>query len=141
MKISKVKSVVGNGSWTHEKFGLLYKFEYQMEDGATVVANHKTADGSFEVGTEVEYTITNPEFNSGKVSKPKDQNFQQPTTQSPTQRNDTANAILYQVCLKGAMEFYTSYHSEIDGLLFNAENINGLAFSIALKAKENISKL
>ena len=45
MKISKVKSVQPNGTWDSQ-YGTLYKFEYVMEDGAVVNANHKTQDGA-----------------------------------------------------------------------------------------------
>ncbi len=70
MKTSKVKTVQGNGTW-ESNYGLLYKFEYLMEDGQVVNANHKTQDGAFKPGDTVEYEITNAQYNNGKVSKPK----------------------------------------------------------------------
>lgn len=73
-KLSKVKTVQGNGTWD-SKYGLLYKFEYLMEDGQVIHANHKTQDGAFNVGETVEYEITNAQYNNGKVSKPQENDF------------------------------------------------------------------
>jgi len=74
--ISKVKAVQGAGHFDG-KFGRMYKFEYEMEDGKCLQANHKTEDGFFSVGSEVEYDITRTHEqygNSGKVGKPQDEN-------------------------------------------------------------------
>lgn len=70
--ISKVASVQGAGSF-NSQHGMLYKFEYTMLDGTTLVANHKTETGFLPVGSEVEYQIkqTNQYGNSGTVGKPK----------------------------------------------------------------------
>ncbi len=73
--ISKVRGVQGNGHFDG-KFGRMFKFEYEFEDGNIMEANHKTEDGFFPVGTEVEYTITRTHErygNSGKVQKPQEQ--------------------------------------------------------------------
>jgi hypothetical protein len=72
MKTSKVKAVQANGTWDSPN-GIFYKFEYLMEDGQVVNAMHKTAEGFFKIGSDVEYEITKPEYNSGKVRKPEQQ--------------------------------------------------------------------
>jgi hypothetical protein len=82
MKTSKVKAVQANGTWDSPN-GIFYKFEYQMEDNQIVNAMHKTAEGFFKVGQEVEYEITKPEYNSGKVRKP-EQGFQGSSHQGST---------------------------------------------------------
>jgi hypothetical protein len=82
MKTSKVKAVQANGTWDSPN-GIFYKFEYQMEDDQIVNAMHKTAEGFFKVGQEVEYEITKPEYNSGKVRKP-EQGFQGSSHQGST---------------------------------------------------------
>ena len=82
MKTSKVKAVQANGTWDSPN-GIFYKFEYQMEDNQIVNAMHKTAEGFFKVGQEVEYEITKPEYNSGKVRKP-EQGFQGSANQGST---------------------------------------------------------
>ena len=80
MSLSKVKSVTGNGSFESE-YGalqesgkkLLFSFEYEMEDGTILTANHKTDTSPFAIGTDVEYEVTktHPEYGkSGKVKKP-----------------------------------------------------------------------
>lgn len=79
MKTSKVKNVTGNGTYDSQ-YGLLYKFEYTFEDGQVLNANHKTSDGAFKIGEDVEYEIkgTNDYGSWGKVSKPTEaQNFPQ----------------------------------------------------------------
>ena len=129
MKISKIKAIQGNGTF-ESKFGLMYKFEYVMEDGTLVNANHKTEQSPFKVGDTVEYEITNAEYNNGKVSKPQD---------NPTQSNggfNTSDSILYQVCLKGSMDYIIQHN-----LQFTPDNINSLALEIAQSAKANIGKL
>lgn len=70
---SLVAKVSGNGTFENS-YGLFYKFEYEMEDGTVLSANHKSKDGNFPQGTEVEYVIrgTNDYGAWGKVSKPFD---------------------------------------------------------------------
>jgi len=96
--ISKVKSVQGAGTW-ESKFGLMYSFEYTMEDGATFKANHKT-DKSFNVGEVCEYEITRKHEmgDSGKIGKPKEQS-QTPGT--PAYDNRQAS-IVAQFCFREA---------------------------------------
>jgi len=69
---SKVKSVQPNGTY-ESAHGTLFKFEYEMEDGVVLAANHKSQDGFLKAGESVEYTIkgTNAYGNYGSVSKPK----------------------------------------------------------------------
>ena len=69
---SKVKSVQANGTYD-SAHGTLFKFEYEMEDGRVLSANHKSQDGFLKVGESAEYTIkgNNAYGNYGSVSKPK----------------------------------------------------------------------
>lgn len=71
MKASKVKSVQANGTY-NSKFGLLYKFDYEMEDGTAFTANHKTETGNFNIGDQVEYEIkgSNDYGSWGSIKKP-----------------------------------------------------------------------
>lgn len=80
--ISKVKSVQANGTFDSQ-YGTLYKFDYEMEDGTFLSANHKSQT-PFAVGAEVEYEIkgTNERGNYGGVSKPKDSNYSQGSKKS-----------------------------------------------------------
>lgn len=61
MKTSKVKSVQGNGSF-EGKYGLLYKFEYEMENGDVGEANHKSPEGIKKVGEEVTYELKSTDY-------------------------------------------------------------------------------
>lgn len=92
--ITKVKSVQASGSFenaygaiqdnaelpNHGK-KLLYKFEYVMEDGVVITANHKTTTSPFQAGSDVEYEVKkdDPEYGkSGTVKKPDTGNFNAP---------------------------------------------------------------
>ncbi len=74
--ISKVKHVQPNGTWD-SPHGMLYKYEYTMESGETLVAMHKKEGGNFQIGAEVDYEITkrNEHGNFGKVRKPESANY------------------------------------------------------------------
>ena len=71
---AKIKAIQGSGTF-ESKFGLLYKFEYQFEDGVILTANHKTQQSPFKVGDEVEYEIKMENENGriGSVKKPEGQ--------------------------------------------------------------------
>ena len=56
MKTGTVKEVTANGTWDRPE-GTLYKFEYIMEDGSSLTANHKTSSAPFKAGDAVEYEI------------------------------------------------------------------------------------
>ena len=73
MKTSKIQKVTADDTWTssHDQ-SLMYKYEYTMEDGATLQASHKK-ENLFQVGDVVEYEITKPDHPKGpygKVKKP-----------------------------------------------------------------------
>ena len=69
---SKVKSVQPNGTYENAH-GTLFKFEYEMEDGVVIAANHKSQQGFLKVGESAEYIIKGDAGfgNYGSVSKPK----------------------------------------------------------------------
>jgi hypothetical protein len=68
---SKVKSVTANGTWDSQ-YGTLFTYEYTMEDGVTLQANHKKQE-PYAVGTEVAYVVKRDGQygKSGKVYLPK----------------------------------------------------------------------
>ena len=72
MKTSKVKSVQGNGTY-ESQYGILYKFDYEFEDGTYLSANHKSQN-PFKVGETVEYNVKGNAggMDYGTVSKPKE---------------------------------------------------------------------
>ena len=62
-KTSKVTRVTGNGTW-ESKFGLLYKFEVELENGDIGEYNSKSKDQTkFVVGQQASYDITSREYN------------------------------------------------------------------------------
>lgn len=132
---SKVKAVQASGTWDSPN-GMLYKFEYTMEDGTTLTAQHKEPSNVFQPDTEVEYEVKgeNSYGKYGKVSKPQEQPFVQG---GGSTKNNTSDSILYQVCLKGVMDYKIQHGHQY----FTAEDINNLALDIARVAKQNIEKL
>lgn len=138
MKTSKVTAVTANGTYD-SKFGLLYKFEYKFEDGQVLNANHKTQDGNYAVGEEVEYEVkgSNDYGSWGKVSRPQTEGGSFGGFKKDPKTQD---AILYQTVLKGVMEYYIQQDPSFN-VGFKSADINGLALEIAKGAKENINKL
>jgi len=69
---SKISNIEGAGEYSHQQYGLLYRFIYEFEDGQRLRANHKTEISPFNLGDTAEYTKTG-EFDgtaTGKVSRP-----------------------------------------------------------------------
>lgn len=127
-KISKVKSVQGNGVYENAngvdvgggKKGY-FKHEYTFEDGTTLVANH-TTQMPFPVGTEVAYEVkgTNNYGSWGKVAKPKENGQQnQSTPKTPEEKSAVQKAIIYQSAFKEAVGFHNINRFTNSGNAFN----------------------
>ena len=148
-----VKSVTGAGDFTND-FGTFNSWEYTMTDGTVLKANHKNTTQPFAEGSEIEYEIKRVHAehgNSGKVGKRQDNpqpnvNGTHTANTAPTQTSNPNapvninDSILYQVCLKGAMDHYTEMSTPGQNY-FTSDDINRLALDIAKIAKENIAKL
>ncbi len=104
MKTSKIKSVTPNGTFD-SKHGLLYKFEYEMEDGTSLTANHKDPFNVFGIGQEVEYEIkgTNDYGSWGSVKKPESDYRAFTTTQAD--QDTRQRSIVRQSCLNRAVDY------------------------------------
>jgi len=142
-KVGKIKTVNdGLNSW--EKDGTTYyPHIYHMEDESVFIANHKSLN-PFKAGDEVEYQITgqdNKGNNKGSVGKVQDQKFSNGGGNSQPQKTytDNSDAILYQVCLKGAIDVHSSSGNGL--VLPTEEALNAYAFNLARIAKENIKNL
>ena len=72
IKTSKVARVTGNGTW-EGKFGLMYKFEIEMENGDIGENLSKTSECRFKEGQQTDY-----EFIDGQFPKIKPINTFQP---------------------------------------------------------------
>jgi len=128
MKTSKVKSVQPNGTYDSQ-YGvddgngnkIMYKFEYEMEDGTVMTAGHKTVQSPFNIGDTVEYEILNTNFNSGSVKKPQEQfnsnsgggNF------SPSKERQ----IVLQSCLKASASYYAERSEGTPEVVFEQAKI------------------
>ena len=81
-KNSRVTRVTGNGTW-EGKFGLMYKFEIEMENGDIGENLSKTPECRFKEGQETDY-----EFTGGDWPKIKPvNNFQPKASNSDVQDN------------------------------------------------------
>ena len=72
-KLSKVKSVQGNGTWSSNDGTLFYKFDYVFEDGQSLSAMHKEESNALPVGEMAEYEVkgSHPTYGDrGSVGKP-----------------------------------------------------------------------
>jgi len=114
MSLSKVKSVTGNGSFENE-YGalqesgkkLLFSFEYEMEDGTIIKANHKTSTSPFSIGSEVEYEVkkTHPEHGKiGSVKKPDTGNYSSNASKGSGNDDSRQLMICRQSSLNRAVE-------------------------------------
>ena len=56
-KLSKVKSVQGNGTWSSNDGTLFYKFDYVFEDGQSLSAMHKDESNAVQAGEMAEYEV------------------------------------------------------------------------------------
>jgi len=88
---SIIKNVQSSGTWD-SPHGMLYKFDYEFEDGMVLSANHKT-EQPVAAGSEAFYTVTgeNNFGKRGKVSRTSTANFNgggAPQAQAP--RSNTA---------------------------------------------------
>jgi len=118
MNTSTVKTVVPKGSFENE-YGalqdnselplhgkkLLYKFEYTMENGITLTANHKTNTSPFPAGSPVDYEVTKEDDKhgkSGKVKKPEQAQHSAPSDGGGN--SDVQLMIVRQSSLKVAFD-------------------------------------
>jgi hypothetical protein len=118
-KKSKVTNVQASGTW-EGKFGLMYKFEVEFENGDAGEYSSKSKDqNKFLCGVETEY-----EYIDGKFPKVKPvwvQNQPPQATQSNLQSNNNREEmIVKQSSLKAAVEFCDK-DCTIEQVLDNAE--------------------
>ena len=101
IKKSKVKKVQANGTW-EGKFGLMYKFEVEFEDGNAGEYSSKTLDqNKFIEGQEMEY-----EFIDGNFPKVKPVYQQQPSFGGGFKKDDNVQKmIVKQSSLKSAVDY------------------------------------
>lgn len=133
---SKVKHVLSSGSF-ESQYGtpnaegkkLMYKFEYTMEDGVTLTANHKTQTGNFKEGEPVEYEITKESEQygkSGKVSKPDSGNYQSNASSASKSDPKVQGMIVKQNALGHATELL-KHNAMMDNKKFLSKDVVALA--------------
>ena len=120
LKTSKVKSVQANGTW-EGKFGLMYKFEVEMENGNAGEYSSKTKDQEkFVVGEEVQY-----EFEDGRFPKIKPYynkgNFSY--TKGGGENPDRQRLIIRQSTLKTAVEYLKGAEASLEEVFIATEKM------------------
>tara|TARA_R110002020_G_scaffold33808_4_gene102705 strand:- start:500 stop:943 length:444 start_codon:yes stop_codon:yes gene_type:complete len=101
MKTDKVKRVTANGTW-EGKFGMMYKFEVEFENGDCGEYSSKSKDQTkFIEGQNADY-----EFIDGKFPKVKPF-YAQPQSNGMTYKKDdnVQNLIVRQSSLKAAVDY------------------------------------
>ena len=123
IKKSKVTNVQGNGTWDG-KFGMMFKFDINMENGDAGEYSSKSQDQTkFVVGQEVDY-----EFHGGQYPRIKPHNPQysntapagnMPAFSKPN--TDKDKSIAWLACLKAAADFNSQKNSDSEMVVNNAK--------------------
>ena len=128
IKKSKVKNVQANGTW-EGKFGLMYKFEVEMENGDIGEYSSKAKDqDKFVTGQETEY-----EFVDGNFPKVKPV-YQKPQFGNFKDNSDRQESIIRQSSLKCAVEYLKGAEASLEEVFDAAEQM------IAWVNKKEINK-
>ena len=128
IKKSKVKSVQANGKW-EGKFGLMYKFEIEMDNGDLGEYSSKVKEqDKFVKGQETEY-----EFIDGNFPKIKPV-YQKPSFGNFKDNSDRQESIIRQSTLKCAVEYLKGAEASLEEVFDAAEQM------IAWVNKKEINK-
>ena len=117
MKTDKVKRVTPSGTWDG-KFGLMYKFEVEFENGDCGEYSSKSQEQTkFVEGQSADY-----EFTAGKFPKVKPY-YALPTSNGMTYRKDdnVQNLIVRQSSLKAAVDYCRGSSCSPEEICENAE--------------------
>lgn len=137
MKTSKIKEIKSISE--PDQFGNLWH-NLTMENGDKLNIGKRKKQ---EIGWDLTYEVTGDDQQEYvKASTPKRDSY--PSKTVTNNQDGVQDAILYQVCLKGVFDFYTTnFDNNIKDHenLFTSDSINELTLSIAKGAKENIKAL
>ena len=141
MKKTTIKSIQSNGTWD-SKFGLLYKFEVEMEDGTIGVSNAKSKTPPSEQGSTVWYDIKgeNRYGNSLKITTSDPARQQQSQSSYTPQTSDTQTRIENSWAVQTAIQVYGSLPQTGYDLNTYLKKVNELAPAL-LEMRDNVSKL
>lgn len=103
-----IKSVQPAGSWNTNDGNVLFKYEYEMEDGTTLTAFHQKQEPVGDVGDECEYELRKNTQRgwTGKVRKPGSAPNYSASRSNGSGRNQ--EQIQRQWAINAAIEFLTS---------------------------------
>jgi hypothetical protein len=99
---SKITHIDPKGTWSNTS-GTFNKYQVSLANGNSYSF---LARGEFKkkIGQEIEYEVTNEQYNTAKIVYPKPQN----NLNTQSKPLDTHNSILRQVAFKGAIELASS---------------------------------
>jgi len=145
IKTAKVIRVNGTNPWEGGN-GTIHYCQCEMDNGDKIEIGKKSI---IQQGWDLTYQIidTSQEWNKAKSIQPQQNTGGTPTAQASPRQSapqsgvDINDSILYQVCLKGVMEYYTQIHTHEFATPFTIDGINDLALEVARKAKANIKQL
>ena len=117
IKKSKVTNVQSNGTW-EGKFGLMYKFEIEMENGDIGEYSSKSKDqDKFVLGQEVDY-----EFVGGNFPKVKPV-YQKPGFGGFKEDPNRQKLIIRQSSLRSAVEYLKGAEASLEEVFEEAEKM------------------
>ena len=123
IKKSKVTNVQGNGTWDG-KYGMMYKFDINMENGDAGEYSSKNLDQTkFVVGQEVDYEFYGGQYPRIKPHNPQFSNFA-PAGNTPAfskPNTDKDKSIAWLACLKAAADFNSQKNSDSEMVVNNAK--------------------
>lgn len=150
---SKIKEVLNVNEWTGQNGTVIYH-DLVMENGDKINIGKKSLQ---KIGWSLDYELTDEvgqhEFTKAKSVQP-DQSAPGHTTQlntptpAPPAQNgervftDTDKSIIYQVCLKGAVEVAVAqYDVQFDETKITPKTLNDMALDMTLIALANMKTL
>lgn len=119
-KSNKVKNITGNGTW-ESKYGMLFKFEVEFDNGDIGEYNSKSKDqNKFIIGQIANYDITSRESNGNTYYTIKPVSPQQPAYNAPKDL-ETSKKIARMSVLKCVTDLVIADHIKFDKLFEYAQ--------------------
>ena len=142
MKETKIKSIQSNGTW-EGKYGMMYQFEVELEDGTVGEANSKSQTPPYSQGSTVWYDVK-AETQYGKKLKitTSDPNgHQQSTYVAPANMSsDTQTRIENSWAVQTAIQVYGPIPQTGYDLKTYLDRVSELAPRL-LEMRDNVGKL
>ena len=140
MKETKIKSIQSNGTW-EGKYGMMYQFEVELEDGTVGEANSKSQTPPYSQGSTVWYDVK-AETQYGKklkISTSDPSGHQQKPSSFAPQSSDTQMRIENSWAVQTAIKVYGPIPQTGYDLKTYLDRVNELAPKL-LQMRDNVNK-